>query len=98
MDLSWKCGCELRIFAKDVRVGCVSDQDEAAMGEGFKDFVKKEPARGKDFTGGAEGEGTCVEGAEGVVCVDEVHVHAGGLLWGRGQVVEVVRGAESGRV
>ena len=78
-----------RIIAHHVAVTRISDKDELPLRKGLEDLLEQEFAdreRGGDV---GEVERSRVEGSSGVCLVDEVHVVAGYLLGGCGQVVEV---------
>jgi hypothetical protein len=80
---------ELRVVLHDVAVGGVGDEHKLALGEGGKDLLQQEHADGERGGHIGEVERASVKGAAGVGLVDEVHVVAGCLLGGGGQVVEV---------
>lgn len=73
-----------------VVVGGVPDEDEFAPWEGVKDTAEGCFAGGEGLGEVGEVHGAGGEGAGGVVGVDEIHVEGGELLWGCGEVVEVV--------
>lgn len=89
-DLAREGGDHLWVVVHDVVVACVADQYEFALWEGLDDFCEQRLAHREGLVHGREVERTCVEGAGGVGVVDELHVDAGGLLGGRGEVVKVV--------
>lgn len=60
------------------------------MREGLQGSQQERPADCEGLVDGCEVERTRVEGAGRVGVVDELHVDAGGLLGGCGEVVEVV--------
>ena len=77
------------IIAHDIRIAGIGHKDKLPLRkrlENLDEQVLPDRQRRRDV---GEVEGPGVEGATGVSLVDEVHVVAGDLLGGRGQVVEV---------
>lgn len=89
LDLAREILGQLRIVLHDIAVAGVCHQDEFAFRESLKDLVEQEFADAEGRRHVAEVQGPGVKGAAGVGFVDEVHVVAGDLLGGRGEVVEV---------
>jgi len=89
LHLARELGRHGGVVAHDVAVGGVCDEDEFAVREGFEDLDEQVLADAEGRGDVAEVEVARVEGAAGVGAVDELFVVAGGLLGGRGEVVEI---------
>ena len=89
LDLIREFGDHCRIIAHNVAVTRIRDEDEFALGKSAEDLLEQEFADGQGSADVAEVEGPRVEGTTGVGLVDEIHVIAGDLFGGGGEVVEV---------
>lgn len=89
LDLAREIGDHLRIGLHDVAIACIRHEDEFPLGESLEDLIEQVFA---DTEGGfhvAEIQRARVKRAAWVGFVDEVHVVAGDLFGGGGQVVEM---------
>lgn len=89
LDLVGVGVCELGVVLHDVAVRSVGDKHKLSLRESLEDLGEEVHADRKGGFHVGEVERASVEGAAGVGLVNEVHVIAGGLFGGGGQIVEV---------